>query len=779
MIPHRRSPRHGQVGAAVLLAAALIAFSAHPGAAAPLAGSPRSAITSTRLEGQLLSVSGDTWLVDQTTVVLSEETTVIEVNGKAQVGAWVVIWGDQLPEHLLAELVHVLRPAGSPAPTIQFTGILRKISPPYWVIDDTIVIVDTSTNMEDSPRIGSQLSVTAQRVEWDLVATNIAVLAVDAASIPVEIEGRLDQIIDSGTYLIWVVDGTRIRVPRDMEPSARVGDWVEVKALEAKDGTLVAQKTHIVDLSREAKLDGYVTGISGLGQENQTWSVLVFDDGQAQTKTVQVSADTYVDEDRATLRQAIEAIVEGSKVNATAVKADMVRLEQPAPGQAEGMLVGPDAAGLWAVDGVQVWFESEAVAAQAAAAQLASKLDGGGITVVRGVRLRNGVLIAKEVTAGRGESRDESLASSATSIDATPWSAPTAVVPNLVKASRPTLLFGPDGAAHLVYGADGRIYHVKRATGNAWGTPQRIATGSSPSAAFDSSGQLHVAYVNEFMGNYDIYYVRLSAGKWTLPINASSTSGRSADPSIATDSAGAVHIAWMDTSSGQWTIHTGTWKANYWTNFPVSNARGQSPALAVLPNGELFLAWQDRRPTAEDTWGTYDIYASERVSSYWNLPVNVSDNAVYSPGSDSIGVSVVTTRDGLAHLAWISDGQQVRYNPGRGQYWPRPVDVGARRSLARGLTMNLSQEGMLNLAWDEGTMVRIVSATPAAQVWSREEVLSMGDGGLSEVSLASAAGGLAVAWVHSTTTGMMGIYESRYGLPPIMLRCVLPLVTGP
>ncbi len=771
MIPHRRSQRRGLIWTATVLVTVVIAFSALPGAAAPVADSPHSVVTPTRLEGQLKSVSGNTWLVDQTTVVLDANTTLIQLNGQAQVGAWVVVWGDRLPEYLLAELIHVLRPAGSPTPVIQFTGVLRKVAPPYWVIDDTIVIVDANTNVVGEPRLGSQLSVTTQRVEWDLVATNIAVLAVDVASVPFEIEGKLEQIVG----LTWVVDGTRIRVGPGANPSAREGDWVEVKALAAKDDTMVAQDTRVVDRSLEAQLDGYVTGISGLGDVNQTWSVLVFDAGRPQTKTVQISADTYVDEDRATLEPEIEAIVEGSKLDAAAVKADMIRLEQPTPAQVVGGLTGSGTDGLWDVGGQQVWFESEAMVAQASAAQSASAFDGGGLLIVRGVRLRNGVLIAKEITPGNGES----LNAFGASVDAAPWSMPTAIVPHLTEASLPTLLFGPDGAAHVIYESDGAIYHAMQPTNGPWGTPRKIATGTSPSATFDSKGQLHVAYVNEFMGNFDIFHVRITDGARTLPVNISSTSGRSADPSIATDGAGTVYVAWMDTSSGLWAIHTGTWKGGYWTNYPVSNARGQSPALAVLPNGELFLAWQDRQPTSEDTWGTYDIFASQREGNYWTLPVNVSDNTTYSPGSNAIGVSVVTTRDGMAHLAWINDGQQVRYNPGRGLYWPKPVNVGERRSLARGLNMRLSQDGMLNMAWDEGMVVRIVSAPPTAQVWPEAEDVPMRDGGLSDVSLTAAGGGLAVAWVHTDTTGAVGIYESRYDVALAMLKCWLPLIINP
>jgi len=771
VISHPCSSRRGRVWATILLTAVVLALSTQTGAAAPQADTSRSVGTPTRLEGQLRSISGSTWLVDQTTVQLDAGATLVEVNGKAQVGAWVVVWGDQLSGYLLGYLVHVLRPAGAPTPTMQFTGVLRKIALPYWVIDDSIVIVDGNTQVEGVPVIGSQLSVTAQRVEWDLVATKITVLAADAASIPMEIEGKLERITGS----TWIIAGTQVRISPSSSPAGREGDWVEVRALAAKDGTLAARDVRIVDRSREAKLDAYVTDISGLGQATQTWSVQVFGDGPPQTTTVEIAAETYVDEDRTTLRPDIEALIDGSKLNAVTVRADMVWLEQPTPAQATGVLAGPGTDGLWAVGGEPVWFESAELAAQATSAQSASAQSEGTGLIVKGVRLRNGVLIAKEVTTGHGED----FTATATGVDAAPWSLPTTIVPHLTKASLPTLLFDLDGAGHVIYSADGGIYHAKQPVGATWGIPRRIATGTSPSAAMDSKGQLHVAYVNEFMGNFDIYHVRLNGGTWTLPINLSATSGRSADPSIAADGAGAVHVAWMDTTSGQWSIHTGTWKGSFWTNYPVSHARGQSPSLAILPDGELFLAWQDRQPTSADSWGDYDIFASEREDGFWNLPVNVSDNATYSPGSNAIGVSVITTRDGLAHLAWVNDEQQVRYNPGRKRYWPQPVDVGGPRPLARGLSMRLSQDGLLNLAWDEGTRIQVASAPPTSQVWPVAQTLSMGSGGLSDVSLANAGLGLAVAWVHTDVEGEMGIYESRHDTTSTTLKCWLPLITTP
>ena len=134
----------------------------------------------------------------------------------------------------------------------------------------------------------------------------------------------------------------------------------------------------------------------------------------------------------------------------------------------------------------------------------------------------------------------------------------------------------------------------------------------------------------------------LPGGKWTYPTVVAPTSGGSADPAIAADDKGNVYVAWMDATSGEWAIQLGVWDGRYWTSYPAYYARGKSPALTMMADGALFLAWQDRIPLGGDMYGKSDIFVSERKDRFWTLPVNVSDNQTWRPGSDSLGVALST-----------------------------------------------------------------------------------------------------------------------------------------
>ena len=147
-----------------------------------------------------------------------------------------------------------------------------------------------------------------------------------------------------------------------------------------------------------------------------------------------------------------------------------------------------------------------------------------------------------------------------------PWISPTAVATGLSDADWPSLAFTRDGVEHAVWQTDGQIFYTAQLPGQRWNPPRRIATGTSPTLVVDDLGQLHALYVNQFMGNSEIYHIRLATGNWTLPINVSHTSGFSAFPVATAGSGGALYVAWMDNSPGYWTISVGQWNGTYWSN---------------------------------------------------------------------------------------------------------------------------------------------------------------------------------------------------------------------
>ena len=84
-------------------------------------------------------------------------------------------------------------------------------------------------------------------------------------------------------------------------------------------------------------MSGYVTAVDGLGQENQTWTLKVFEGSHTSTQQIRVTAQTYVDEDRAVIEPDIEAVVQGDKTGSASVDAALIRLDRPVPAAAAGI----------------------------------------------------------------------------------------------------------------------------------------------------------------------------------------------------------------------------------------------------------------------------------------------------------------------------------------------------------------------------------------------------------------------------------------------------------
>jgi len=353
----------------------------------------------------------------------------------------------------------------------------------------------------------------------------------------------------------------------------------------------------------------------------------------------------------------------------------------------------------------------------------------------------------------------------------TPWSNPVPIVTGLAQAARPSLVNTSDGVTHVVWESAGRLYYSSRSPSNSWTPPIAIAYGISPALALDSNGHVHALFANQFLGNHEIYHITLENGAWTLPVNASHTSGFSATPVVAAGPNGALYAAWADNSPGYWTIYVGSWSGGYWSNYPIPNGQGQSPSIAVARDGTIYIAWQDK--AASGGTSAYTIYASEYNSAGWSLAYNISARS----NVDSIGASAITTPDGLLHVTWVDDNREVRYTYGRGAYWPAPQTVAQAPTTARGPRIAVSQSGAkLHVAWDEGEVVRLATAPEMASSWVKAEVIPAQAGLLRDVALSPGRlGGVIVGWVQVLQPGNVSIYESR-AEPPVAATVRLPLI---
>ena len=182
----------------------VIAMSASPaGAARPQPAEPPP----TRFENYLKAMGPGKWLIGDMTVVVDTQTIVVEKRGRAEVGAWVIVWGGwDSSGRMRAELIVVDRPASRTGPTVQFSGMLSKMVDNYWVIEQTLVEVTKNTLVSGKPAVGALVWAVAEQQDDMLVAIAIEVIAQKSEAMPVEFEGPIEAFGPD----FWQVDGRRV-----------------------------------------------------------------------------------------------------------------------------------------------------------------------------------------------------------------------------------------------------------------------------------------------------------------------------------------------------------------------------------------------------------------------------------------------------------------------------------------------------------------------------------------------------------------------------------------
>lgn len=401
--PTRRAPRAADRLRSVRLLLALLAFAimllspqSHVYAVPDAPARPVSTI-STRREGVLRSINPDRWLVGDATVAIDEQTRVIEKRGKVEIGAWIIVWGQQTESgQIRAEVILVDRPAGWAGPIVQISGVLRKQTSAWWVVEQQLIEITSNTVISGEPKIGALVWVVSVQQGDTLRALAAEVLASDPDNPPVEFEGEIQSI----SPVSWRVDGRDVIVNNltDIIGEPIVGGIAEILANQLTDGRLVAQIIRLVDPTAEASLSAMVAGITVAEDGAQRWDVVVFPKSpwaEPTIGTLRVSENTFVDESRAIARTGQWAEVRGVNLGDDEYQADVIRLERPMPVSLTGVIQPAPVAtpsGGWAqINGQPVWLGSVTQAG------VSALTDAGGNVAVTGIRLGNGVIWAKQV----------------------------------------------------------------------------------------------------------------------------------------------------------------------------------------------------------------------------------------------------------------------------------------------------------------------------------------------------------------------------------------------
>lgn len=198
-----------------------------------------------RYEGYLKAIGAGKWLIGDLTILVDRNTAVIEKRGRAEVGAWVVVFGIRSDEGAVyGEIIQVERPAGRSGPIWQFSGLVSKQIGSWWVIGDMLVEVTGDTQVIGHPGPNWLVWVVAEQRVTELRALVIEAIADSPAAVPVEFKGFLESLTSDG----GIVDGRRFVYAGDVviigEPA--VGRLAEIQATPTPDGTLLAHFLRVI-----------------------------------------------------------------------------------------------------------------------------------------------------------------------------------------------------------------------------------------------------------------------------------------------------------------------------------------------------------------------------------------------------------------------------------------------------------------------------------------------------------------------------------------------------
>lgn len=348
------------------------------------------------------------------------------------------------------------------------------------------------------------------------------------------------------------------------------------------------------------------------------------------------------------------------------------------------------------------------------------------------------------------------------------WSSPENVSSSAGRAINPVLVAGAGDVVHLLWEENGRIFHTVRRAGS-WMAPRSVATGQRPAAGVTGDGTLHVVFSNEFSGRYNVFYVAWNSDIWTLPRLVSKTPGMSTFPSLAVDRAGQVHAAWADNSPGFSVIYHG-WLDGAWLNEPLSNARGTAPVLRLDGAGdELHLAYQ---ATGIGN-GPREIFQLQGRRYVWSLPENIS----MSPDSESLGVAMACSPDGITHLAWqehVGNKAHIRYVEGGQANWSAPQPVSDLAVDAREPALLVTQQRQVSLIWRQADSITYSRRELPSVEWTPPKEMVSNPNGLSGLALAgSAPGDLYLAWSAWSSNSERDVFYSQHG-PLVAPKVFLP-----
>lgn len=270
------------------------------------------------------------------------------------------------------------------------------------------------------------------------------------------------------------------------------------------------------------------------------------------------------------------------------------------------------------------------------------------------------------------------------------------------------------GNVHLVWMDDSPgnfdIFYSKW-NGERWSGAENVSDNSTismyPTIVVDVASNVHVTWMDgKIDGDLHIMHSQKNGSKWTQPVNISSTKGISQRPQIAVDSSGVVHAVWYGNQGRffelyhsqlvrtEWTKPKNTGLVEWYISHNPNWTR--KPALAAGPGNMIHLVWVD----VEDVPSPYSL--SQNVlhcrwdGDAWSKPENVSKRKDMQANIEDPGLCV--SEKGELHVVWEDRGK-TWYGSNNGNEWSEPVQLSTSHLKSAQPEVCCSSGGLLHLTW--------------------------------------------------------------------------------
>lgn len=177
-----------------------------------------------------------------------------------------------------------------------------------------------------------------------------------------------------------------------------------------------------------------------------------------------------------------------------------------------------------------------------------------------------------------------------------------------------------------------------------------------PSIAVGDNDIIYIAWQDQREGNDDIYFAKSYDGSISFSVNkkVNDDSGNSKQqlPSLTVDEVGNIFITWIDWRNGEPDVYFTnspdegeTFSPNRRVNDDVGDPKQHQSSIVMGGNGNIYVAWVDRRNGDPDIYFTYSEDSGD--SFLPNKRVNDDKNM-----SDQYAPSIAVDDTGNIYIAW-------------------------------------------------------------------------------------------------------------------------------